>query len=464
MKHLVGMLEADRRRGAFTPVVLDTDKLINPHMLVAGMSGTGKSWQMKAVLSAFARENILTDVFDVHEELHEVPKATAVKFSAATRAGYNPLVPSLDIHAGGLLRQTDLLVDTVERAGWKLGPRQQSALRHLVMETYHLKGMWPNNAASWRRRECTEDEFDQLYDARNWTALKGCYPILRDVISVANRKLRSLSISADHQTATALERLQNTASKINSILARHGRATSDAETVRLREQLDHEKSVAIENFTTFINSIETGRELQDIQRYTDPKTIESLLERLERLDQIGIFNSNPPEWHGAIIRVHHIGALSDESRQLLFYTRASQILRECMDQGKTDRLRRAIMVDEGHLYYSEDRENPLNRIAKEGRKFGLGLIVGSQSPSHFSEDFLTNCGTVMLTGLHEKFWDMSCKKLRMDRETLLNTSAKTVLALKMHTVGEAAARFQQVNVAADVVAQGVQVFRQQRAA
>lgn len=465
VKHLVGMLEADWQRSRTpTPVVIDTSRLINAHMLIAGMSGTGKSYQMMSYLNACYREGIPVEVFDVHEELHEVSGAHAVKFSAATRAGYNPLVPSLDIHSGGLLNQIDLFVATINRTGWKLGPRQESALRYLLLETYQLKGMWANNPGSWHKQECTEDEFDRLYSARNWQALKSFYPILRDVIAVANRKMRALQISADNKTASALDRLEGTATRISNIMAKAGRAAGDAEFNRLKQQLEDEKADAIESFANFINTIQTGREIQDIKRYSDPRTIESILERLERLDQVGIYNSNPPQWRGQSIRVHHIGSLADDPRQLLVYTRSSQILRECMDLGKTDTLRRVIMIDEGHLYYSEDKDNPINRISKEGRKFGLGLVIGSQSPTHFSEDFLTNCGTIMLTGLNDTYWDMACKKLRMDRETLMSTSAQRVLALKMHRLGEAGSRFQQVNVSAEVVAQGIQAVRQRHAA
>jgi hypothetical protein len=50
-------------------------------------------------------------------------------------------------------------------------------------------------------------------------------------------------------------------------------------------------------------------------------------------------------------------------------------------------LRDIMIIDEAHLFFRDDENNILNTIAKEGRKFGLGLICASQSPTHFSEDF-----------------------------------------------------------------------------
>jgi RecA-family ATPase len=68
MKHLVGMDDATwRQQRTAAPIVLDTDQLINSHMLLAGMSGTGKSYQIMSLLNAAANQGIEGDAFDVHE-------------------------------------------------------------------------------------------------------------------------------------------------------------------------------------------------------------------------------------------------------------------------------------------------------------------------------------------------------------------------------------------------------------
>lgn len=48
-------------------------------------------------------------------------------------------------------------------------------------------------------------------------------------------------------------------------------------------------------------------------------------------------------------------------------------------------------------------DNIINIISKEARKFGLGLICASQSPTHFSEDFISNVGTKIILGLDQMF-------------------------------------------------------------
>lgn len=58
-----------------------------------------------------------------------------------------------------------------------------------------------------------------------------------------------------------------------------------------------------------------------------------------------------------------------------------------------------VFVEEAHVYASASREQPsrqiLEKIAKEGRKFGVGLAVVSQRPRELSQTLLAQCGTLI---------------------------------------------------------------------
>lgn len=464
MKHLVGMDDARwRQDGIAAPVVLDTDHLINGHMLFAGMSGTGKSYQLMSLINTAAMQGIEIDAFDVHEELDVARNSTAVKFSEATQAGYNPLVINCDPHSGGVRKQIAAVIDMINRTTQQLGPRQESALRNLLGDVYRLRGCLADDQSTWHRQEITERQYDQMIAARDYKGLRAYYPILRDVIDYTRRQLKIMSTGGDVRAVNALEKVERSAARLHALTTKYGKAATDEEVANIEKQIAAEREKAIEAYAAFIGSIETGREYQDITKYTNRDTLQSVLERLEGLQEAGIFCSNPPDWKGRPVHIYQVGALSDDERRLLFYTRAQQILRECMDAGKSDTVRRIVLVDEGHLYYSEDGDNPLNRIAKEGRKFGLGLVIGSQSPTHFSEDFITNCGSVFLMGLHEKFWDGTVRQLKIDPAVLKATRPREVLSLKMQRRGEPSARFITVNVDKAVVDRGVDLYRAQRA-
>ncbi len=63
----------------------------------------------------------------------------------------------------------------------------------------------------------------------------------------------------------------------------------------------------------------------------------------------------------------------------------------------------ALVCDEAHIYLPRDKGNPnqqralenFEKIAKEGRKYGVSLIIVSQRPSDVSETILSQCNNVM---------------------------------------------------------------------
>jgi hypothetical protein len=56
-----------------------------------------------------------------------------------------------------------------------------------------------------------------------------------------------------------------------------------------------------------------------------------------------------------------------------------------------------VVMDEAHRYLSKDHGGPglavVQRIMREGRKFGIGAMVISQRPSEVNETLLSQCGT-----------------------------------------------------------------------
>ena len=58
-----------------------------------------------------------------------------------------------------------------------------------------------------------------------------------------------------------------------------------------------------------------------------------------------------------------------------------------------------IVVDEAHRFLQEGEDTSchriLKRIAKEGRKYGVGLMVVTQRPSEIDATVLSQCGTMI---------------------------------------------------------------------
>src|SRR6476660_4584624 len=67
-----------------------------------------------------------------------------------------------------------------------------------------------------------------------------------------------------------------------------------------------------------------------------------------------------------------------------------KVYREMFRWGQTKQLRLAVVLDEAHRLA---RDVTLPKIMKEGRKYGIGVIVASQSADDFHADVLGNAGT-----------------------------------------------------------------------
>lgn len=91
---------------------------------------------------------------------------------------------------------------------------------------------------------------------------------------------------------------------------------------------------------------------------------------------------------GLVIDLHNLYAETLQLAAGAFVLR--KLYKDMFRWGATDRLRLAIVLDEAHRLA---RDITLPKIMKEGRKFGIAVIVASQGMSDFHPDVLGNAGT-----------------------------------------------------------------------
>jgi hypothetical protein len=94
---------------------------------------------------------------------------------------------------------------------------------------------------------------------------------------------------------------------------------------------------------------------------------------------------------------------------------------------KSERHPLALVCDEAHLYLPKKGENNPNekralenfeKIAKEGRKYGVSLLVISQRPSDVSETILSQCNNIMSLRLSNKQDQNTVKSFMTDNLTV----------------------------------------------
>jgi hypothetical protein len=91
---------------------------------------------------------------------------------------------------------------------------------------------------------------------------------------------------------------------------------------------------------------------------------------------------------GLVVDLHTVGLEELQRAAGAFLLR--KIYKEMFRWGETTRLRFAIVLDEAHRLA---KDTTLPKIMKEGRKFGVAVVVASQGLADFHPDVLGNAGT-----------------------------------------------------------------------
>lgn len=90
------------------------------------------------------------------------------------------------------------------------------------------------------------------------------------------------------------------------------------------------------------------------------------------------------------VLIHMIGGILNIAYEALFWGRA-------LPEGGRARPQLVVM-EEAHRYLGKESDNPartmVQRIVKEGRKFGIGAMIVSQRPSEIDETILSQCGSL----------------------------------------------------------------------
>ena len=442
MKHYLGLSEYYYRQkgGQQSPVYYEPERLINAHLILCGMSGTGKSYQSLRLLESAANAGLEVDVFDVHDELDRLSGAKAVKYSQATGYGYNPLEVDTDPHTGGVNRQVDWLVRLIREVTPQLGVKQEGVIRNLLHDTYLMAGIYADNPRSWVRDRITEKQRREIIEARQWGQLRQFYPTLDDLMSYGKRKLVGLTLGGDNKSITALEGLMKHFKRLNTLQGKYAKAHADEELEKLEKAITAAKEHCNGTYRDFIEAMKTGRELDDVLKYDSVEVLTSAMQRLDVLNAAGIFRANPPPFGNAAVRVHQIKSLSTEQQVLFVKLRLQAIFERWKGAGATrsgTEVRHVIFLDEGHKFFSKEPDDIVNVIAKEARKFGIGLWCASQSPTSFPEDFRTNAGAIMLLGIDSSYWQDTQRKMRITEQQLQFTKPKEVISVKLKKEGMA---------------------------
>jgi hypothetical protein len=494
MRNVIFGFDEDRfTRGEKAPVQWCEEFATNGHMLVAGKSGTGKTFTLRRIVNQLAkpspgRPEVRVHVFDVHGDMRFADESR-VLFSESTFSGINPFRLSSDPHFGGVRKCVQAFIDMLNdsQPRGQLGVRQQAVLRNLLYELFEMRGFKVAEPSTWTEERSTlsgaqgriylEVPYDERdlakaaartegvtlsFDAETkcwWTSdhvgqlqrwpVKSTgriFPTVLDAQRFIHQRLKSLLTGGGTATIRMLEE-HNRKVVVWQKKARKLAASEmpAAELEQIKEDVQSGAMDLIETFTAYVSNIGTGRELEDLARYESSETLKALADRLDGLVSSGIFKpQNPPFDPSCPVWSHDIAPLRDSEQQFFVWTCLKQILDRAIERGPVagaSELREVIVLDEAHKFFSDKEDNILDKIAKEGRKFGIALLAASQAPGHFSEDFLGNVGTKVLLGLDAMYHDQTVRKMRIDGKILDYVVAGKIAAIQVSDKRDMSHRF-----------------------
>jgi hypothetical protein len=489
------------------PVVFDTLTAINGHVQISGVTGMGKTHQIRALVTGLvksaseARQPIRIHVFDPHGDI-DLPWTSEVKFSEATNYGYNPLEINPDPDYGGVRRAIQKFISAIVKQS-PLGTKQHAVVRYLLEDLYASRGFKADDPRTWipddprmvkekmvnkqgriyldvayetrsRFKSLLKDPsngnyrggFDDEVGIKCWWVEQDYYdgdllmwepralfktaPTLDDLVRFTERKLKA-QFCGTNSAAMALLKDVNTAARTYhrrvAELSKRGAVMEESEKAELEQALGKGKDKALSAYSSYLNAIMTGRELDDLIRYNSTDVLTSVYERFQNLRSIGIYNPmTPPFDPSKPVWRYGIKPLEIPVQRMFVDMVCNRIFERAMQRGVQQDLVEVIVCDEGARYATEEEGNILQKISNEARKFGLGLWVASQTPTHFQDDFLKSTGTIIVLGLASADTATAARKLGVEPELLSRITPHKTLLVQVKNKGELRTNFEMVSI------------------
>jgi len=362
------------------PVRVDLDKLVTRHSAVLGSTGSGKSTTVASLLRSialsgsgenaggFPSARIL--LLDIHGEYGRALRSVSTVFCVTPNAGEEPLhIPFWAL-------------DPVDLLTFLMGKLDDKPLSQILDRIFDYKTKQVKNTAvaGLDLNSMTADSPLPFSLNKLWFEL--LEPEVKTWSDMA-RTTPALEETGDAATLKAPRYLPHGAGQTAPFINQTG-------VLGIRRPLDHMRSRLLDRQYDFLlhpgawEPDLAGKAAKDL-----PELLQAWLghdKPITILDLSGIPSAVVGRLIGAILKITYEG---------LFWGR------EKSEGGIARPL--LVVMEEAHRYLSKEADGPartmVQRVVKEGRKFGIGAMIVSQRPSEVDETILSQCGTFIVLRL-----------------------------------------------------------------
>jgi len=405
--------------------------LNNPHLMIVGQSGSGKTYLLKKIISYLDTQKIKTFVIDFHGDII-TDKEQKFEFSMINpKYGIGVFEFEMDEKKGGVYNRINDLIQIFKGSFFDMSSLREAVLKKLLYDVYYQKGYIADDPSTWSK---PLSELPTLEDLKK---------LISDLKEILNTKKKEPVILSDN-----LKQLNN--------------LTEAAFTEDINDKTEKEKEKITEEFLSKSEKIfqEFQKELvNNLNDSTSQKDINALITKRLNIKDFSIYQQKnvlssiegleiyiDSMIEAKIFQQHNpipdktkntfrfdLSFLTDNvmffTANLIvqrIFTKARQTYKPGDEHKKG--IRTYIVIDESKLVMptGKDKENPfhfLNRIVSESRKFGLGVILVSQRINHYSEEMLTNIAAKLILKVSNNDKTIAKNKLGIDTkmQELLNS-------------------------------------------
>lgn len=403
------------------------DQETNPHLLIWGGSGAGKSRLLRKVIGYLRDQGKHVHVLDVHGDLGCGGENQMIFGGRHQYHGINPFEFELSENGGPNMQAHEIVAMFRKSYMSNMGPMQEMILRQLIMDTYRQRGIVDNDMSTWPQ---SYEGLPSLLDMKDLIehiedAIASGFGSFSKVIRRNGSALREWQNKLN-RLITEIENLEQVSGASKEQKARDLIEKNTIEIEALQEDIRAKKDRLLCYFDEYLNhafldgSIPEYEKVVSDQDITDldlsfyakknaQKVIESLSLYVTALVQHGVFCATPPPVKPGLNR-YDLSRLPDEAKVFFIDILVAKVFRAVRMRGeyrelpdnrriRGEKVDTFVVIDEAQSILpisKNEKESPrqiLNRVVGEARKFGLGLIIVSQSPTVFPAPMFTNIAT-----------------------------------------------------------------------
>lgn len=393
-------------------VQLHLQRLSNPHYLVSGMSGSGKSHLIRNLIARLNRRGLTSHIIELHPDMSYNDFVSAgcgehvspddfnyLNFDYVDGdASVNILQFNPNAESGGVYMAIQDVLDVARLFNPSLGSRQVTCLQKLLEYTYSRKGIQHSDPATW---------VDQT-NPRNPT---GHHPTLHDLLDSLIEIRRAIASGLGSDVFSEVEKMRRQAKKLKRTID-SGVLEPDDQAEKQEDLEKRFESLKESVNATLHREIFGEGEGEPFYQGWKTDTLDSLADTIRSMVESSLFTrgiDDPQSVKGpkkGKINVYRLSNLSYVHQKTMIHILLTRIYNASMRMCKQlnpETPDTYLVLDEGR-YAKEAAKSPmspLNVIMGGSRKFGLGAIIGVQGPEQISNDMAQNFATKFILACSE---------------------------------------------------------------